>query len=152
MTNNETTSVKTISDWAAYIHAWARRKKWWSVDESNATIVNRDILGLLMLVVTELAEAAEEYRNGYPAANVYAVTLNGERLVYAKVMEMSLDMRMRYFATDLPKPEGLGVELADTIIRILDMAQALGIEIQATMALKMRYNETRPERHGGKLA
>ena len=49
-----------------------------------------------------------------------------------------------------PKPEGFVVEMADAVIRILDTCQALGLDIGEAIATKMRYNETRPHRHGGK--
>jgi hypothetical protein len=50
------------------------------------------------------------------------------------------------------KPEGFGVELADAVIRILDMAESLGINIQSCLKKKNAYNETRSYRHGGKKA
>lgn len=56
------------------------------------------------------------------------------------------DIRFR----DDGKPEGLPIELADALIRILDTCGALGIDIQAAVELKHRYNATRPHRHGGK--
>ncbi len=51
------------------------------------------------------------------------------------------------------KPEGVGVELADTLIRILDIMYqhdpgALRT-IEHIIRAKMEYNKTRPHRHGG---
>jgi NTP pyrophosphatase (non-canonical NTP hydrolase) len=46
------------------------------------------------------------------------------------------------------KPEGLGVELADAVIRICDMSKHLGIDLETLIRLKCDYNETRPIRHG----
>ena len=43
-------------------------------------------------------------------------------------------------------------ELADTVIRILDMAEARGWRVGAAILAKMAYNEQRAYRHGGKLA
>lgn len=43
-------------------------------------------------------------------------------------------------------------ELADIIIRALDTAAVLGIDIDRAVRLKHAFNETRPHRHGGKLA
>ena len=48
------------------------------------------------------------------------------------------------------KPEGVGVELADCIIRILDTAEYLGIDMQKMIEVKHAYNKTRSYRHGGK--
>lgn len=50
------------------------------------------------------------------------------------------------------KPEGLGAELADVVIRIGDLCGEMGIDLEAAVAQKMAFNATRPKRHGGKLA
>ena len=77
-----------------------------------------------MLIVTELAEAYEEHRDG------------------RKVTEI-------YFNPDKPnKPEGIPIELADAIIRILDFCGHSGIDIVSAIQIKMEYNKTRPHKHG----
>lgn len=48
------------------------------------------------------------------------------------------------------KPEGVFVELADAIIRILDLAGACGVDIEALVEEKHNYNK-RPFRHGNKV-
>jgi hypothetical protein len=50
------------------------------------------------------------------------------------------------------KPEGLGSELADIVIRTFDDAGALGIDLGAALRMKLDYNRARSYRHGGKLA
>jgi NTP pyrophosphatase (non-canonical NTP hydrolase) len=52
----------------------------------------------------------------------------------------------------LPKPEGVGSEVADVFIRLLDTCERYGIDLQAEYERKMAYNRTRPYRHGGKAA
>lgn len=44
----------------------------------------------------------------------------------------------------------VGEELADTVIRIFDMAEYLGIDIIKEIQIKHNYNKTRPYRHGNK--
>lgn len=79
----------------------------------------------LALIHAEISEALEEYRDG----------------------------RMEtWYADGSAKPEGFGVELADAIIRILDLCGYLGIDVGELVELKHGYNRTRPFRHGGKLA
>lgn len=48
------------------------------------------------------------------------------------------------------KPEGMAVELADCIIRILDTCAFMSIDIERAIRAEMEYNKTRPYRHGGK--
>ena len=50
------------------------------------------------------------------------------------------------------KPEGVGAELADVVIRVMDLCEALNIDLHRCMTTKAKYNETRPYKHGGKLA
>ena len=49
------------------------------------------------------------------------------------------------------KPEGIAVEMADCLIRILDWSAAEEIDIEGIVRRKMEYNKTRPYRHGGKV-
>lgn len=46
--------------------------------------------------------------------------------------------------------EHIGEELADIIIRTLDMAEGLGFDIQAELIRKHHINLNRTYRHGGK--
>ena len=48
------------------------------------------------------------------------------------------------------KPEGIAVEMADCIIRILDWCGKENIDIDRIIREKHEYNKTRPYRHGGK--
>jgi NTP pyrophosphatase (non-canonical NTP hydrolase) len=43
-------------------------------------------------------------------------------------------------------------ELADIVIRALDTATALGVDIGVAVMVKASYNQTRPFLHGGKRA
>jgi len=49
-----------------------------------------------------------------------------------------------------PKPEGVGSELADVLIRLLDTSKRVGIDLEAEVARKIAFNATRGYRHGGK--
>ena len=37
---------------------------------------------------------------------------------------------------------------ADVVIRVLDLCEALGIDLERAMVLKTAYNEGRPHKHG----
>jgi NTP pyrophosphatase (non-canonical NTP hydrolase) len=50
------------------------------------------------------------------------------------------------------KPEGVGSEFADLLIRLLHYASVYGVDLAFHFRRKMDYNWTRPYRHGGKRA
>lgn len=78
---------------------------------------------------SEVSEALEEYRNGHAIDEFY----------YTKDKQGN------------DKMEGIPSELADIIIRVLDICGAYNINISAAVIEKMRYNKTRPYKHGGKI-
>lgn len=56
----------------------------------------------------------------------------------------------RHTADTPPKPEGVGSELADVLIRLLDMADVFGIDLEAEYRRKIAYNRGREFQHGGR--
>lgn len=48
------------------------------------------------------------------------------------------------------KPEGVGSEFADVLIRLLDVADIYGIDLVAEFERKLAYNRTREYQHGGR--
>ena len=120
---------RSILEWQKAIHEENVRKGWWKgVEDLPLKIGNsahRDVVtGKLLLIVTEIAEATEEMREGHAFDAV---------------------------RSEDGKPCGFPTELADAVIRIFDLADACGINIDAEMERKHAYNRTRPHRHGGKL-
>jgi NTP pyrophosphatase (non-canonical NTP hydrolase) len=49
------------------------------------------------------------------------------------------------------KSEELPHELADIVIRTMDLAESLGIDLNAAIEAKHTMNKTRPMKHGNKL-
>jgi NTP pyrophosphatase (non-canonical NTP hydrolase) len=47
-----------------------------------------------------------------------------------------------------PDYDGIAIELADTIIRILDLCGKMQVPIGDAILVKMAYNRTRPRKHG----
>ena len=50
------------------------------------------------------------------------------------------------------KPEGLPSEMADIVIRVMDVCGAMGIDLESAILEKVQHNKTRQIMHGGKLA
>lgn len=120
-----------LNELAKEIHDTSKNAGWWEGGDRNP-------LEVLMLITSELAEAAEEFRNNRPA--LYYLDSTGEEV-------------SRFTPNTFPsliKPEGWAVEVADAIIRCLDYTAQQGVDIQGIVELKMKYNKTRPRRHGGK--
>lgn len=119
-----------INTLASQIRDCCQRHGFEAVDESNTS-------QRLCLIHDEISEAHEEVRSGKPHFYLQPVgAVRGSDPVDG----------------DAPlKPEGLGPELADAVIRILDMAESLDIDIARMISLKMKYNETRPMKHGRKF-
>ena len=49
------------------------------------------------------------------------------------------------------KSEDLGHELADIVIRSMDLAESLGIDLAKEILTKAAFNANRPYKHGNKL-
>lgn len=74
-------------------------------------------------------------------------------LIHSELSEALEEARAQIFIpTDISheggKPEGFPIELADAIIRILDLSEAFGIDMEEAIRLKHEYNKTRPHMHG----
>ena len=84
----------------------------------------RDFGTVIALCHSELSEALGEHRNGH---------------------------QPREFYFNDSKPEGIPIELADCIIRILDYCGKENIDIENALKIKHEYNKTRAYKHGGKV-
>lgn len=75
---------------------------------------------LIALVHSELSEALEALRHGNPPDD------------------------------KIPEFSGAEAELADVIIRIMDISTAKGWRVAEAIVAKIKFNEGRPYKHGGK--
>lgn len=121
----------------------------------------------------ELSEALQEFREGHEPTEVYYHYEAGPR---AEIVEFKLDLDGQNYVRPAngglskwhpveqgkmhdtmlafgyeAKPEGFGIELADAIIRICDLAERHGIDLTQMVKLKSAYNEGRPHMHGRRV-
>lgn len=70
-------------------------------------------------------------------------------LIHSEISEcLEADRQGDLFDDKLVNRKGVEVELADAVIRIMDLAQALDLDLGTTIAEKMVYNQNRPYKHG----
>jgi NTP pyrophosphatase (non-canonical NTP hydrolase) len=102
-----------IQEIVNYIHGANVAAGWWN-DLETGERKDRNVGELLMLTVSELAEAMEGHRKN----------LMDDKLPHRPMFE---------------------VELADTLIRIFDMAGGLGYDVGGAMVEKLAYNAKRED-------
>lgn len=71
-------------------------------------------------------------------------------LMHSELSEALEGLRKDLPDDHLPQFKMVEAELADTVIRILDMSAARGYRLAEAIIAKMEYNKTRPHKHGGK--
>lgn len=130
-----------INELAKEVHENAVNHGWWEKPPS--------LPEALCLIHGELSEALEEYRNGSPL--VYGTcALSPDDCDFALTCENVGHPDAGGEKAGACKPEGIAVELADVILRTLDLMAALGVDVDAVVMAKHRYNLGREYRHGGK--
>ena len=83
-----------------------------------------------------------------PVQSIEKILVN----IHSEVSEASEQARIGKYEMyyEEAKPEGVQAELADVVIRVMDYFEHKGWNLNATIRAKMKYNETRPYRHGNK--
>lgn len=125
-----------LTEFSKEVHENAVKHGWWEEEKSFGEII--------ALCHAELSEALEEYRNEDVTKN--AINIQGLPMLYYS--------GGGYIANGVTnvckKPEGIAVELADCILRILDYCGKENIDIETILKIKHEYNKGRPYKHGGK--
>jgi len=120
MKTNKQAWEETIEDLTLIVNDINRRNGWHDNDRPFATDI--------ALLHSEVSEAYEAYRNyGFRDATDHMGSM-----------------------CSLPKPEGIGSEMADIFIRLLDTCGRYNINLIDETVRKLAYNETRGYKHGGK--
>jgi NTP pyrophosphatase (non-canonical NTP hydrolase) len=155
LTDEATLTIKGVMKEA---HETALSKGWWR--ETHP----RTLGDVLMTFQEEILEAFREFNNknlvnqtvGEMVHEVKAfrefkqeseddpdASLTGYTYELLSLFEFDWDR-------DTHKPVGFVIELADLLIRVLDFCAFTDMPIEEALKEKLRYNKTRPRRHGGR--
>lgn len=121
-------------------HSTAKEKGFWDTE--------RNVSEMLMLIVSEVAEAQEALRK-----NHYA----NQEVVNSLAQDLELDKTDEEFLLKTLVWKGkfednikstFQDEIADVAIRLFDLCGGLNIDLQKHIELKMKYNSMRGYKHG----
>ena len=119
----------------------ANKKKGFWTDNPK----DRNFGEVIALCHSELSEALEADRKGTNASLETFEFLNQDPQKMGNIDEVN-ELFKNTFKTYIKDTKE--DELADTIIRVLDYCGAMNIDIDRHIELKLRYNETRENKHG----
>lgn len=142
-----------IIEFAAGLNAYARAVHATAVDHGWWPKTGRNMGEMIALMHSELSEALEAWRDHDNVTAIrYEYPLTNEGNVDGTTVLYEPSFVYADGRVELGKPVGVASEFADVIIRILDTCKMLNIPITEALVRKAAYNQTRPYRHGGKLA
>jgi len=118
--------MKTLNEIADAVHVLAWQQDWHKADENEDAFVERACNNLH----DEVSELHEAWRNNELREPCDKAALMQELGIQPLTC--------------------IEEEMADIVIRVLDNARKLGVDIQSAVERKHAFNAQRPHRHGGK--
>ena len=124
----------------AQAHGTAKEKGFWDTE--------RNVSEMLMLIVSELAEAQEALRKNHFADKVAVSDLQLSIELEKSDDEFKLDVPSWKESFEHHVKSSFEDEIADVAIRLFDLCGGLNIDLEKHIELKMKYNSMRGYKHG----
>jgi NTP pyrophosphatase (non-canonical NTP hydrolase) len=121
-------------------HATAKEKGFWDTE--------RNVSEMLMLIVSELAEAQEALRKDHFAEKTISQQLHQDIELDRTDEEFLFKTLTWKTAFETHVKSSFEDEVADVAIRLFDLCGGLGIDLEKHIELKMKYNSMRGYKHG----
>lgn len=123
---------KTIAEWQDAV--WQNAEDHGFHDKG----ANDNLPTQLANIHGEVSEAWEEFRKtGFDAKRIY----------FPKAPPGADQAFALNLAASGVKPEGFPTEMADIVIRVMDVCKQHGVDLEEAIAIKHAYNRTRPYKH-----
>ena len=137
--------MRYLSVYQAEIYEVNKENGWFDKDRT----FGEDIA----LLHSECSEALEEYRVAETEDRTTELCIDKVHKQYmGHIREYAEAVHRDMLAEDehICKPEGVGPEFADILVRLLDSCQRYNIDLDFEMERKIAYNRTRGYRHGNR--
>ena len=124
----------------AKAHGTAKEKGFWDTE--------RNVSEMLMLIVSEVAEAQEALRKNHYAKQEVVDSLAHDLELDRTDEEFMLKAINWKTAFEEGVKSSFEDELADVAIRLFDLCGGMGIDLEKHIEMKMKYNSMRGYKHG----
>lgn len=129
-------SIETINEVAREVHELARAKGWYDGNSPSGTALGPEESAFIERACNNLHDEVSELHEAWRNGHLHRLCDKAEKMKEEGIAPLSC----------------LEEELADIIIRVMDNAQFLGVDIGSALLRKHQFNATRAHRHGGKLS
>jgi NTP pyrophosphatase (non-canonical NTP hydrolase) len=132
--------VALMKDLITKAHQVAKDKGFWDTE--------RNVSEMLMLIVSEVAEAQEALRKNHYAEKSIADGLQKDLELNSSDEEFKMDIGIWKSLFEEKIKSSFEDEIADVAIRLFDLCGGMGIDLEKHIELKMKYNSMRGYKHG----